>query len=139
MDKPAAASTRLHLANERTLLAWTKLASIIGAGGFLNRLLLPLQLLVDKDHALRSMQTAHLSLAFIVLALGLHLFCRRRSLLGAKWLGSYSAWATPWVASMGVLATLLATLYQAIQREVEYYSPGCLMLKRPLVDAPPPN
>ena len=67
MGYPAAASTRLHLANERTLLAWTKLASIIGAGGFLNRLLLPPQLLVEKDHALRSMQTVHLSLAFIVL------------------------------------------------------------------------
>ena len=142
MDKMTVAHTRLHLANERTLLAWTKLASIIAAGGFLTRLLVPSQRALTLDEgppkSATVLQVAQMMLAVVVLGLGLNLFRRRRVLLASKWLGSYSAPISPWAAIVGVLATLLLTLFQALAHEVEYNSPGCLRLKRPLVDAPPP-
>ena len=81
---------------------------------------------------------AQLLLAFFVLALGLRLFFRRRSLLSVKWLGSYTASFSPCVAIVGVLVTLLLTLFQALVHEVQYNSPDCMRLKLPLQEAPPP-
>lgn len=144
MDKPTVAHTRLNLANERTLLAWIKLGCIIGGGGFLSHVLMPSQRAFHMENSIlvaRKQATylgAQLLLAFFVLALGLRLFFRRRSLLSVKWLGSYTASFSPCVAIVGVLVTLLLTLFQALVHEVQYNSPDCMRLKLPLQEAPPP-
>ena len=107
MEKQVVAHTRLHLANERTLLAWTKLACILASGGFLTQALVPSPCRYEIDAAGRLaksaathfFQGAHLLLACVVLALGLRIFFRRRALLDAQWLGSYSAPLSPSLAT----------------------------------------
>lgn len=94
MDKVTASCTRLHLSNERTLLAWLKLSSIIAAGGFLTRVLEPSQRVLVLSHGLpyaMALQVSHVTLAVVIILLALNLFRQRRALLDSKWLGSYGA------------------------------------------------
>ena len=146
-EKQVVAHTRLHLANERTLLAWTKLACILASGGFLTQALVPSPCRYEIDAAGRLaksaathfFQGAHLLLACVVLALGLRIFFRRRALLDAQWLGSYSAPLSPCVAIIGVLVTLGCTVVHALATEIKYHSADCMRLTdRVAMDLPPP-
>ena len=144
MGLPEVAHTRLHLANERTLLSWTKLGCIFAAGGFLtNTLRRP-----DVDtHEISPTPTAstvsgyalmQMVIAACVVASGIQIFRIRRGLLNAKSIGSYGMPNTLWVAIAGIFVMLFMTFWIAMMHEWSYHSPDCLRLRRPVEDAPPP-
>jgi len=136
MNKPDVAHTRLHLANERTLLGWTKLGCIFAAGGFLTKALSPKETVPSMTSSVYN--SAQLLLSAGILAIGISVFRWRRSLLGSKWMGSYGAPASLWLAISGIFVMLMLTLAHAVVQEAIYNSPDCLRLPLPLSDAPPP-
>jgi uncharacterized membrane protein YidH (DUF202 family) len=132
MVAPEKAHARLHLANERTLLSWTKLGSIFAAGGFLTKL-------AGAHRAEPAASTPQLLLGLLVIGLGLKVYASRRSLLAQKWHGSYTLPIPPWIACISIWTTLAMTFLQAALHEVVIRSPECLQLGPLAQDpAPPP-
>ena len=143
MDQKQVAHTRLHLANERTLLSWIKLGCIFTAGGFLTRVAIPKDIDLHSPDApweAKAQQFSQLCLGMIVICVGLSLFVRRRKMFADKWMGSYGFPRSLRVAVGGIFVTLFVTLLQALSKEAEYNSADCLRLKTEanVESAPPP-
>ena len=152
MGLPAVAQTRLHLANERTMLSWMKLGCIFALGGFLTSTLR----IPDSDNhapALSTTVTAstvsgygsvsgyalmQMVLAACVVISGAQIFHIRRGLLDARWMGSYGMPRVLFVAIAGIFLMLGATFLIAMLHEVSHFSPDCLRLHRTLEDLPAP-
>lgn len=136
MNKADVAHTRLHLANERTLLGWTKLGCIFAAGGFLSRVLSPKQTSPSVTSSVYV--SVQLLLAAAILAIGISVFRWRRALLASKFMGSYGASTSLRLAICGIFVMLMLTLAHAVVQEAVYNSEDCLRLPLPLSEAPPP-
>jgi len=122
------ADAKMHLANERTLIAWVRIGSTFGAGAVVASTLRKYNETPETQSFGGMSATAQALLGLLVVTWGTITYVWRARLLRERWHGSYESSLGPAVIAIATVSSVLLTASASLARVHAFFSDDCLLL-----------